>query len=258
MTSVKRVAVCLAGQPRQGARAFENVNEMLIKPSKADVFIHFWTSLEGRVSQNSSAQGRQSAQETVELYQPKIFKIEEQIDFVVDSVTEGRAAHRATPGAPELDPDKGRWGWGFNTLSKTYSIKECQGFRQEYERQNNFTYDVVIHCRSDWGYAKPFNPEHCSEEDCIYITWDWRDPRPAEEGTHGCDNFVHGSSKIMDVFAKTYDAVLANLNTPGSTGASGEVSMLVHIKQVLGPDKIRRAYYNWGDRGNADSWPLYP
>ena len=41
---MRRVAFCLAGQPRQGTNCFGNINQMIIAPTNADVFIHFWTN----------------------------------------------------------------------------------------------------------------------------------------------------------------------------------------------------------------------
>ena len=37
-----RVALCLSGQMRSFERTFDSINENLIKPNNADVFIHSW------------------------------------------------------------------------------------------------------------------------------------------------------------------------------------------------------------------------
>lgn len=257
---MRRVALCLAGQPRKAEHCFPNILDNLITPLNADVFIHFWDSIEGYSSQASCDQGRQSAKVAVSLYKPKLHIVEAQPDFIIDTVMENRKRMRAD--RQPIGHDRGRWGLGFNTLSKTTSIQKCHQLRQAYELENDFKYDLVIHCRTDWGFRSPFDIDVPLEEGCIYLTWDHIDAcRPGKVAgleTHGCDNFLYGSSEVMDVFSNTRDWVWDSLQLPDAYGCSGEASMVRYLVKELGPDKLRPGVVNWGDKhdNNSHSWKV--
>jgi len=132
-----RVALCISGKignalgksgyhasdPRILIKGHEHYQRHIISKNNVDVFIHCWdTELEEQVLQ---------------LYSPKKHKIEEQIYFDIPShVKSGDSDNRRAN----------------NHYSRWYSNKIANDLRAEYEKENNFKYDIVMTTRFDLAF----------------------------------------------------------------------------------------------------------
>ncbi|HIO72073.1 MAG TPA: hypothetical protein EYN38_03100 [Flavobacteriales bacterium] len=175
---------------------------------EVDVFYHNWEP--------------HLEEEVAKLYEPKLYTVETQIDFV--KVAEAHGVSRK-----DLDPygQLGNWsmtskqGAGYvgpeRLLSQYYSTQKSFELKKQYEEEHGFTYDCVIKARFDLGRINRAtsgpgkqNPFACQ---CInfdpnldmshlyMVYWDLFNEGPA-------DMWFYSSSENMDYFCHLYDKVL--------------------------------------------------
>ena len=129
-----KIAILLSGGLRNFAITQEWANKFMIDPIKADVFVHGWCSKDG-VEKDS---------ETVLKYHNiKDFKIQDRskVKIPVPEVMHNKY------------PVHVSHGWGMevadHVLGQLYNIKGCYDLIEQYEKKNNFQYDVIVRGRPD-------------------------------------------------------------------------------------------------------------
>jgi hypothetical protein len=149
----KRAALCFSGQLRNVELGFKHIDANLIQPNcwdfEFDIFVHSWfeKSYIGNsfIASNGAAASTTIGSDTIktlyELYNPRRMLLEHQIFFDEKDYNTRKSA---------LIKPK-------NTLSKNFSIKRVGGLIDEYERENNIRYDVVVQLRFDLGIQSPIN-----------------------------------------------------------------------------------------------------
>lgn len=192
-----KVAVCLSGQLRWVEECYKEINNKIIAPNNADVFIHSWYSdtLADKVftehGQNSlfyKGQLQKNADKlAVKLYKPLNSIFEEQKDFS-DLSKNIDISPYSTP--------------AINQFSMFYSIFKCNQLKKQHEIDNKFIYDAVIRCRFDLQPYQNFKAENFdlnvinAKSDCRHTSY--------------CinDHFAISNSKNMDVYSDTYNYLI--------------------------------------------------
>jgi 2-polyprenyl-3-methyl-5-hydroxy-6-metoxy-1,4-benzoquinol methylase len=147
---IRRIAMCLNGQPRFYQKGYEHMKNILYKNYFIDTFCHFWWD-EENVGQSYTvapwAKIKQSILVDIDCYSyikdhylPKKIKAEKSTLFV----TEGIYTKSNSPSAPN------------NLFSKCFSQKESILMKSDYEKENNFIYDIVIINRYDIVFPNEF------------------------------------------------------------------------------------------------------
>jgi len=128
-----KLALCLFGYPKGSSvyaadgyqEKYKHLFEQVMEYNP-DVFIHCWDE--------------DLEEETVNLFQPKKYFFEKQLDFK-DEIA-------------KLNMERFAGGRGniFKTLSFFYTRKKSNDLRLEYQKENNIEYDCVVTSRFDAGY----------------------------------------------------------------------------------------------------------
>lgn len=146
-----KVALCFSGQIRHLDKGFEYIKKNILDVNREqcdiDVFVHCWFDL-GDIGKEYYAAGGALVKSPVsntalmdiyKYYNPQKFLAEKQIRF------EDKKYYANKP--DQIIP--------WYSLSKNYSLKRAFGLKAEHEKQNNFTYDLVMSLRFDLAVHNP-------------------------------------------------------------------------------------------------------
>ena len=222
-----RVALCLSGYfnslkdlTSRGMDGYDHIQRKILSKRQEghtiDVFFHNWEP--------------DSEQLLVELYDPKKYIVENQIDF--DMIAKENGVDRSS-----IDPHGQLGSWTVNSqsgvgyvgperiLSQFYSVQKSMELKREYEKEHNFKYDCVIKSRFDLGRINRdtsgpgrINPYACQcinfepEQDMNFLyvaNWDLFNEGPA-------DMWYYSSSENMDNFCELYNNALHEYMKPNS------------------------------------------
>lgn len=146
-----RSALVLSGQPRCLDQCFESLKRFIIDQYHPDVFFSFWNTSFATPSTDLNKVWYEKenpnwerfdagyAYKYIHLLRPKRFTIFPQINFDVRLYQ-----HTCTPSNSRMQAKS-----YLNVLSMFYSMMQADICRIEWERIHNFSYDVVIRCRTD-------------------------------------------------------------------------------------------------------------
>lgn len=164
-----RIALCLSGQPRGLVGGCEMLKEILMKPNNiTDVFVHTWydPALDGMPFGSSQPHLNgyigtylEKSDEYIKTQLNPIKFIAElprdMVEFSHLQDVPGRANQKAL-------------------ASMFYSVTKCNDLKNQYEKENDFKYDVVIRSRFDHTYHTSipirdfFDP---NERDAVYVPY---------------------------------------------------------------------------------------
>lgn len=189
-----RVALCFSGQPRSFAEAYPYIKKNIIDCNpNVDVFIHCWYDEKeaGQKFKNTSDSAREGGINVVEtnvpnqlirLYQPKLYAFEPQQDFSTFIKPEYEFARDKTQ--------------PFATFSMWTSIFKCNELKKQYEKENDFIYDIVIKARFDLAITTPVYTSNLQNQNTIITIG----PEPQTE--IAADILFYTSSQSMDKVAE--------------------------------------------------------
>ena len=208
-----KIALCLSGQPRAVDAGFRSLDESILQHNDVDVFIHTWFD-PNNLSTNSVIPGRESntldplaIDKLQRYYSPK--------KILVDLPREWNDRYEFT----DLCFVKA-WTWALevqsgldsakkyicNTAnSMFYSIMMSNMIKNEYSKENNIQYDLVIRNRIDYSphvilkFDEMFTDEF---EDNVLIYHDLYQPNDMI-----ADWFAMGRSKTMDIYSGVYNKI---------------------------------------------------
>jgi len=232
-----KVAICLTGHLRHG-RNFSSIVENLVKPLKADVFIHTWDSSGNKVDRNKSRGkdlgpvpnedeklSKQRLREIRKIFNPKKITIESNKDFLIHldpllKAKSGKILHFSVP--------NNKWGIGGAAepkyiLSQMYGVNQSFLLACSFEKENDFKYDYIIKLRIDYFVDSGLSLEeivHSKSKKFIFVP---HEPfanhghpiceiclSSAKYNLHKhkveeiCDVFAHGSRAVMERYMCTY------------------------------------------------------
>lgn len=186
-------AICFSGQSRFVKEGYESLKRNLHDFENYDIFIHTW---EGPLN------------ESCKLYKPKKIIIEPQKNVMPSVVKEFSNAH-------------------FIHFSMFYTMKESLRLKQEYEKENNFKYDLVIRTRFDISLETFIEPEQYSLKQGVYS------PDVCSNPAVISDWFNFSDSDTIDLYSEIYDNLL-NYHKKGIMITSGEeiITHLLNTKNI--------------------------
>ncbi len=190
-----RTAVCLSGHLRTFRDTYRSFNRNIIEPTKADVFIHTWETINSKDPTWWSEVGdgksyheitENCLDEIKNYYKPKKITIEESKDFYDDKY---------------LKINRESFCKLENIYSMMYSIKKSNELRKEYQSENNLEYDVVVRCRTDLEFQNKISFEDFKGG--LFYTPPYLSHRQYYNVV--CDIFCYGSPDVMDTYANLID-----------------------------------------------------
>lgn len=203
-----KIALCLSGQPRNLEKNIPYLLNGLVEPSNiTDIFIHSWFDESSIGTDFISSQPFQNgslgsfSKDTVKLLKslnPKKYVIEKPNNFSEFSHLEN------LPTAVQT-----------HIASSLYSAYSCNNLKTQYEKENNFKYDLVIKTRIDCFYQKALNITDYLDDDwknVLHVAQDYQHMRqneyyPISNGDKYIslsDTFAYGSSKIIDKYCSIF------------------------------------------------------
>jgi hypothetical protein len=158
-------AITFSGQSRFVRQGYETLKRNLYDFQEYDVFIHTW---EGPLNKDC------------DLYKPKKIIIEPQKNVIPSTFINPSYEH-------------------FVHFSMFYSMKESLRLKQEYEKENNFKYDLVIRTRFDIGLETVICPELYDLKKGVYS------PNVCMNPSVISDWFNFSDSETIDLYSELYD-----------------------------------------------------
>ena len=191
-----KLAILLHGHMRSYEKTFSSYKKVVKKLKKqfdtCDVFLHTWDTKEPNTRTwypiPPDANGDVDEQEIKSMYAPTKMLMERQ-DI--------------------KEPNKTLFGICYEGLKySAYSAYAANQLKEEHEKENNFTYDIVIKMRPDVEFYSDFFIDELKESDCIWICQQFT-KRSA------IDVIVFSNSEAMNKicdYYKEFDSLMNNLD----------------------------------------------
>lgn len=194
-----RTAICISGQLRNfdDPIIVENLYKYVINPLNADVFIDTWYDRgDSFYVQTGIIQAEYDIKETVEetkikeLYKPISLHIEDFKNWETNLIPNELKRNILKNGRPYI-----------GGTAMFYKINGANNLKKQYEKENNFKYDLVIRSRFDNIFFKKIEDEYLKNLNVL-----WNNNCPAiymNYRVHDTLNF--SNSQIMDTFSDIYE-----------------------------------------------------
>jgi len=199
-----RTAICWSGQPREVGETLESFLACLYRRlPDPDVFIYTSQSFPEKV---------------ISTLRPKVYLVEPQQVFEGPEKVLERVGFFLERPHPHFN----------DFLQMIYGYKRVGELKRQYEASHKVSYDLVIRCRPDLLYMRPFSAE-------------WFDPKALNifrEVKDFAMDFVGGSGPHMDQFMAFFDW----LGGPGQEFLQRDRRRATMPGQTYAGDKIAQAY----------------
>jgi hypothetical protein len=201
-----KVALCISGQPRRALETFHYINENIIKPNNADVFIHMHYDADNLYVEKAHADNgncflqRGIDKHIIEAYCPKRYLIESPRNFQKPNIkiTETRLSNIKQMNRHKTwTAEEHRAHIVKQLTSMYYSIYKSNELKEVYANETVIVYDYVIRIRFD---ILPLLPILCKDLDPNYIHY--LDIGQPDELISDWLNI--GSNDIMNIFSSLY------------------------------------------------------
>lgn len=167
-----RIALCLSGGLRNFKDTFYSFDEFLFKKYNVDTFFYGVENKEG-IEQNTA--------DLIRLFQPK--------KYVINSGD----YYKSIPCRYNIP----------TSYYSFYNVSKCNELKEKFEKENNFTYDVVIRSRTDFFWFRSITTEELELANNFILT-------PKEWSFKGVnhfalsDIFAFSTSALMDKYSETF------------------------------------------------------
>jgi hypothetical protein len=213
-----RVAVCIAGHFRN----YKNVKESFLnnflsplrKSHNVDVFISTWLDAETSQSPHVRVENDQNFSQLVgkpidfldicQSYQPKSIQVND-YGKIKEVFNYGRLVSKPL-NFGQFPIQYYIMDGTLLTASQLYNIWSANELKYKEEIAGNFTYDIVVRCRPDFGFNAPVE---LVQDDKIYVPNIWKEEPMGEYALD--DRFAFGNSLNMDTYANSYLELKKNL-----------------------------------------------
>tara|TARA_R110000765_G_scaffold395112_1_gene488814 strand:- start:19 stop:762 length:744 start_codon:yes stop_codon:yes gene_type:complete len=172
-----RVAICLSGELRNYKDTFPYFKKYIMDVLNPDIFIY-----------------TNGNEDFLNNYNAKSISIQE---GSVDLNHGYRQVHDSTS--------------VISVLNQQHKIESCNKLKIEYENEHDFKYDIVIRCRLDSFFTRPFSSEELQpNKDVILVPWGWdfKGVSPYSE----TDIFALGDSETMNKYSSSYSNIPNYIN----------------------------------------------
>lgn len=183
------VAICLCGQMRTFRKCSQSINQNLIKPLDADVFIHTWSKSGGSTKENKGDTGIEITEEMlfneygnccnvkIEQFKSQYYKKLGQVE-IPNIVIKKEPVHY-----------KG-------TIPNFYSIYQCNKLRLEFDRK----YDLVIKLRPDMYIGGTLPAKVRKSPNKL-----WSSGHKIDPTIQVSDKFVVANNEVFNYYATVWD-----------------------------------------------------
>ena len=226
--------------------AYNYYKKNIINVNKnVDIFVHSW-SIEAK-------------NKILQLYKPKKYIIEEQIDFSYSKNHPKKFGNFRNRFKYKLLKFFKRNKYEklikkknkklFRAYSRWYSNKKVIDLKIEYEKENNFKYDMVMVTRLDIGFFKKLNFKNF-DNNFFYVSH--RNDAPTRYNNYVAnyenhqlgisfqDLWFFSNDENIDNFGKLFDNIEEYDVSPHS-------SSLQHVYKFIGNQKVKFVLYRWFD-----------
>lgn len=171
-----KVALLFSGQIRDYYNYIENNYKYIIDPLKPDIFMSLW----------DLKLDNHEVEDCIKQYQPMVTKI---IDKKINNILEKNSKLKNTC-----------YVLVHRIIGQLYQINQCSLLKQEYEKINNFKYDVVIRHRLDLNIKDNVSQYiKLLDENTIIV------PTGGDHVGGLNDTFAFGPSVMMDTYMDLYN-----------------------------------------------------
>jgi hypothetical protein len=181
-----KVALILSGQFRNAKECYQTIKSNILDVYSPDVFISSWlnpSSITPSGWFGETPNDDCTIEDIVQMYSPKSIELETFDD-------ENYQAFKKT--AAKLDSKISHETKTTNVIAMWYKRHRANLLRNQFEKLNDFKYDVVIASRFDLEILEPLNFELEGDQLLIPIGFDWCDGLS--------DLFAVGNSDTMDEY----------------------------------------------------------
>lgn len=193
-----RTAICFSGHLRSFDTTYHYLKDTVIKPMKADVFIHTWDivgTLHSRHKGDGDAQHfKINVDHIKNMVNPIAMLVETESDRFIKA-----ADHVVVPDDQKMYI-AGHVGFH---VSMFYSIYKANQLKSEHEKLNKFTYDRVIRIRPDIRMGTTLHPHLFPDANKLYVP---EIGKYTEQGMN--DQIAIGPSKLIDIYSDTYNHII--------------------------------------------------
>lgn len=169
------IALCISGQLRSFNNNKDSIINCYVNNLKQYGNVHIFSATDKTISLNTV----------------KSVIIESQMFFNAN-IMQQLIALAARPDIP------------YNIINMYYKIYKCNQLKNEFERENNFKYDIAIRVRPDMAPHGQLILE--KNNNTVYF------PKNLDyDGV--CDQFAYGDSQTMDVYSDMYNNILNTLKS---------------------------------------------
>jgi len=177
-----KVAVCISGCLRKFKSAYPYLKENILDKLDCDIFMSSWAGTDSNHTGMYSDEG--TSQEFIELYKPKAFEF--------NSYSDGDPAYEKIK---NISQETTYWLHG---VAWFFNLWNCGRLKNEYAKQNNVTYDLVVITRPDCVITSSLNSSCMTEaiHNPVYFTHIKNHPRQKNHPNDIfglCNNEVHAT-----------------------------------------------------------------
>lgn len=203
-----KCAVIISGQPRGVLETYTDIQNSLIKPNNADVFLHSWIDkeMEGKaynanwlVNQGQSGIATKPIPKDIDkiildVYQPKKYLFEPQKIFTYN---------------PAIEKYKAKYLPIQDSFSMLYSLYSAIKLKQYYEIEHSIVYDVVIRIRFGMRFLYPQIIDlsnYICYGNLIFVPSGFNgfDHSAFLNNTSFCDHWTIGNSHMINRLSETF------------------------------------------------------
>lgn len=183
-----RFAICFSGQCREPFEHYDNISQNIVQALErfgdVDIFCHFWKG-ETKFERGDlpDLNNKDTLSSIIDLYGPKSFSIEDQIDF-------SNCRPHVSFG-PQMSAHK--------IGSMFYSIYQSNLLKKIYEVESDIVYDKVLRMRTDRLFHHELNDESIFVKNRISAR------TFSDNGIN--DQFAIGDSRLMDLYSDCYNFI---------------------------------------------------
>ncbi len=210
-----KVALILSGQFRNAKECYQTIRSNILDVYSPDVFISSWLNPSNITPSGwfgETPNDDCTVSDIIQMYNPKSIELETFDD-------ENYQTFRRI--ADKLDSKIGHETKTTNVIAMWYKRHRSNLLRNQFEKLNDFKYDLVISSRFDLEILEPLNFQLDSDQLLIPIGFDWCDGLS--------DLFAVGNSDVMNAYFDIFNQ-MEYYRLEKDIAESPEVILKYHVK----------------------------